>query len=119
MSNSEFLEDEIKDLFSSDDLIFEANSDNKITEENRYAFDPIIGFQLLKDSSDKKNCYNGKDIINFSKGDLTNPDALLASKQIMREAIDFHLGNKSIKIREYLSVPVSYTHLTLPTKRIV
>ena len=26
MSNSEFLEDEIKDLFSSDDLIFEAKN---------------------------------------------------------------------------------------------
>ena len=94
----------LKEIGYGLDLKFEANSDNEIKEENRYAFDPIIGFQLLKDSSDKKNCYNGKDIINFSKGDLTSPDALLASKQIMREAIDFHLGNKSIKIREYLSV---------------
>ncbi|GIT32644.1 MAG: hypothetical protein Ct9H300mP3_01750 [Gammaproteobacteria bacterium] len=40
----------------------------------------------------------------FSKGDLSSPETLSASKQIMREAIDFHLGNKPLKIREYLSL---------------
>jgi len=94
----------LKEIGYGLDLKFEANSNNKIVEENNYAFDPIIGFQPLKDLSDKKNGYSGKDIINFSKGDLTSPDSLLASKQIMREAIDFHLGNKPLKIREYLSL---------------
>ena len=94
----------LKEIGYGLDLKFEANSNNKIKEEKRYAFNPIIGFQPLKNSSDEENSYHGKDIINFLKGDLTSPDSLLASKQIMREAIDFHLGNKSIKIREYLSI---------------
>ena len=86
------------------DLKFEANSNNEIKEEGVYGFDPIIGFQPVNDGSNKKNCYSGKDIINFCKGDLSSPETLLASKLIMREAIDFHLGNKPLKIREYLSL---------------
>ena len=86
------------------DLKFEANSNNEIKEEKVYGFDPIIGFQPVDDESSKKNYYAGKDIINFSKGALSSPEPLSASKQIMREAIDFHLGNKPLKIREYLSL---------------
>ena len=93
----------LKEIGYGLDLKFEANSSNEIKEERIYRFDPIIGFQSADDELNKKNYYTGKDIINFSKGDLSSPETLLASKQIMREAIDFHLGNKPLKIREYLS----------------
>ena len=46
----------------------------------------------------------GKDIINFSRGDLSSSSTRKASKKIMRQALDFHLGAKKIKIREYLSL---------------
>lgn len=94
----------LKEIGYGLDLKFEANSNNEIKEEGVYGFNPIIGFQPVNDESNKKNHYTGKDIINFSKGDLSSPQTLSASKQIMREAIDFHLGNKPLKIREYLSL---------------
>ena len=50
-----------------------------------------------------KSHFSGKDILNFSKGNLENINTRNASKQIMRQALDFHLGSKSLKIREYLS----------------
>ena len=94
----------LKEIGYGLDLRFEANSNNEIKEEKVYGFDPIIGFKPVDDDPNKKNYYTGKDIINFSKGDLSSPETLSASKQIMREAIDFHLGNKPLKIREYLSL---------------
>jgi len=94
----------LKEIGYGLDLKFEANSNNEIKEEGLYGFDPIIGFQPVNDESNRKNHYTGKDIINFSKGDLSSPESLSASKQIMREAIDFHLGNKPLKIREYFSL---------------
>ena len=41
----------LKEIGYGLDLKFEANSNNEIKEENRYAFNPIIGFQPLKDSN--------------------------------------------------------------------
>jgi len=94
----------LKEIGYGLDLKFEANSTNEIKEEGVYGFDPIIGFKPVNDESNKKNYYTGRDIINFSKGDLSSPETISASKQIMREAIDFHLDNKPLKIREYLSL---------------
>ena len=47
-----------------------------------------------------------EDIINFSRGDLSSSSTRKASKKIMRQALDFHLGAKKIKIREYLSLEI-------------
>ncbi len=85
------------------DLEFEANSNKKIKQDTLYIFDPTSGFLPLKTSMIKENNFKGKDIINFYKGNLSDSETLSSSKQIMREAINFHLGNKSLKIREYLS----------------
>ena len=35
--------------------------------------------------------FRGRDILNFSRGNLANLDTRKASKQIMRQALDFHL----------------------------
>ena len=55
-------------------------------------------------SEHNKNNFSGRDILNLARGNFSSSDTLLASKQIMRQAIDYHLGNKTLKIREYLSL---------------
>jgi len=86
------------------DLSFESINGNKIKPKDKYMFDPSLGFTKLQTESIKsKGVFLGKDILNFSSGDLTEEDSRLASKKIMRLALDYHLGNKSLNIRKYLS----------------
>ena len=86
------------------DLSFESISGNKIQPKDKYMFDPSLGFNKVQTDSIKSNgIFLGKDILNFSSGDLTEEDSRLASKKIMRLALDYHLGNKSLNIRKYLS----------------
>lgn len=95
----------LKEIGYGLDFINEASSRKKISELSTYKFDPTLGFLPLLESDvvTDKNHFSGKDILNFSKGNLENTDSRKASKQIMRQALDFHLGSKSLKIREYLS----------------
>ena len=86
------------------DLEFETISGDKIRPEISYEFDPSLGFtKLQNDLIKSKEVFLGKDILNFASGDLTEPSSRLTSKKIMRLALDYHLGNKSINIRKYLS----------------
>ena len=67
-------------------------------------FDPGLGFTILETESIRSNnVFSGRDIINFSKGDLLEESSRIASKRLMRLALDYHLGNKSLNIRKYLS----------------
>ena len=88
------------------DFTSEAHSKKRIKEDSTYKFDPVTGFLPLKEPISNKHDHHfrGKDILNFSKGDLTSSSTRQASKEIMRQALDFHLGTKKIKIREYLSL---------------
>jgi len=88
------------------DFKSEAHSKESIKEDSTYKFDPMSGFLRLKEQIDSGhgNRFEGKDIINFSRGDLSSSSTRKASKEIMRRALDFHLGPKKIKIREYLSL---------------
>ena len=86
------------------DLSFESVNGNQIKPKNKYMFDPSLGFTKVEnDSINSSGIFLGKDILNFSTGDLTEEDSRLASKKIMRLALDYHLGNKSLNIRKYLS----------------
>ena len=86
------------------DLSFESINGNQIKPKNKYMFDPSLGFtKVQNDSINSNGIFLGKDILNFSTGDLTEEDSRLASKKIMRLALDYHLGNKSLNIRKYLS----------------
>lgn len=85
------------------DLTNVANSEEKIKEDFIYEFDPTLGFLSLSRSVPYKEDkhFKGQDILNLSNGDLRSSNTRKASKQIMRLAIDFHLGSKNINIREY------------------
>ena len=93
----------LKEIGYGLNLNFEGNSDIEIKEDTSYKFDPSVGFIPQTKSESNKNNFSGRDILNLSTGNFSSPDTLLASKLIMRQAIDFHLGNKTLKIREYLS----------------
>ena len=93
----------LKEIGYGLNLNFEGNSDIEIKEDTCYKFVPSVGFLPLTKSESNKHNFSGRDILNLSTGNFSSPDTLLASKQIMRQAIDFHLGNKTLKIREYLS----------------
>ena len=43
-----------------------------------------------------------QELLSFAKGDLISTSSRNASKQIMRRALDFQLGNKTLNIRKYL-----------------
>ena len=93
----------LKEIGYGLNLNFEGNSNIEINEDTSYKFVPSVGFLPQTKSESNKNNFSGRDILNLSTGNFSSPDTLLASKQIMRQAIDFHLGNKTLKIREYLS----------------
>ena len=93
----------LKEIGYGLNLNFEGNSDIEIKEDSSYKFVPSVGFLPQTKSESNKNNFSGRDILNLSNGNFSSSDTLLASKQIMRQAIDFHLGNKTLKIREYLS----------------
>jgi len=86
------------------DLESEALSEKPIDADSFYSFDPTLGFTNLGADADKPmtSSFSGKDILNFAKGNLVNPSTRNASKRIMRRALDFHLGNKTLNIRKYL-----------------
>ena len=86
------------------DLSFESISGNKIKPNDKYIFNPSLGFTKVQtESTQSKGVFLGKDILNFSSGDLAEEESRQASKKIMRIALDHHLGNKSLNIRKYLS----------------
>jgi DNA repair protein RecO (recombination protein O) len=86
------------------DLESEALTGKPIDADSFYNFDPTLGFTNLGADADKPmtNSFSGQDILNFAKGNLVNASSRNASKRIMRRALDFHLGNKTLNIRKYL-----------------
>ena len=86
------------------DLESEALTGKSIDADSFYSFDPTLGFTNLGADENKSvvNTFSGKDILSFAKGDLISTSSRNASKQIMRRALDFQLGNKTLNIRKYL-----------------
>ena len=65
-------------------------------------FDPNKGFTIITAGNRPKISFLGKDIIEFSEGKFEKKSVRLSSKIIMRTALDYHLGNRSLNIRKYL-----------------
>jgi DNA repair protein RecO (recombination protein O) len=85
------------------DLTRDAETNNKLKEDTNYRFDPNIGFTFITAGNRPKISFLGKDIIDFSEGKFEKKSVRAASKIIMRTALDYHLGNKSLNIRKYLT----------------
>ena len=63
---------------------------------------------------------NGIDVFNFSLKEITpNINELLSSSGVSKEEIDYFVFHQANKLINESIRTVSYTHLTLPTKRIV
>lgn len=60
-------------------------------------------FTLTNTQVLSSNFYLGRDIKGFAAGDFEKKTTRDSSKTIMRKAIDYHLGNKQLNIRKYLS----------------
>ena len=86
------------------DLENEALTGKPIDADSSYSFDPALGFTKIGEAEVEvvAGSFLGKDILSFAKGDLANTGSRSASKKIMRRALDFHLGNKTLNIRKYL-----------------
>ena len=85
------------------DLVREAETNKKIKRDLHYSFNPDQGFLEVKKSTSSQLLFPGEDIINFSEGDFEKKTTRNHSKIIMRIALDYHLGNKTINIRKYLT----------------
>ena len=85
------------------DFSREANSGKKIEKDLTYCFDPLKGFVLNKSlQDDRRQLFSGKDILNFADGDLSSSQTRKASKNIMRSALEKHLGERVLNTRKIL-----------------
>ena len=80
-----------------------ASSMKKIDERFFYRFYPDKGFAIDKANVASQKSFSGLDIINFKKGNFEKKETRDSSKIIMRMALDFHLGSKTLNIRKYLT----------------
>ena len=85
------------------DLIRDAETNENIQEETSYRFDPNKGFTMIHAGNQSKISFLGRDIIDFCEGRFEKQAVRNSSKTIMRIALDYHLGNKSLNIRKYLT----------------
>ena len=85
------------------DLSRDSDSNKKINKDCEYLFDPTKGFVLNTANNALTKLFSGEDIINFDKGDFEKKGTRDTAKIIMRKALDFHLGNKTLNIRKYLA----------------
>ena len=74
------------------------STEEPIMKEKNYAFFPLSGFKETKSIKGIR----GEDIVNFSRGNFEEISTRRSAKKIMREAIDFHLGNKKLNLRKFL-----------------
>lgn len=84
------------------DLTRDAETNRKIERGVSYKFNPDRGFSSEEKIPSEK-LFAGEDIINFSNGNFEKKATRDCAKTIMRKALDFHLGNKTLNIRKYLS----------------
>ena len=84
------------------DLTRDAETNRKIERGVSYKFNPDRGFSSEEKIPSEK-LFSGEDIINFSSGNFEKKATRDCAKTIMRKALDFHLGNKTLNIRKYLS----------------
>ena len=59
--------------------------------------------RITQEKIPSEKLFAGEDIINFSNGNFEKKATRDCAKTIMRKALDFHLGNKTLNIRKYLS----------------
>ena len=85
------------------DLSRDAETNKKIEEGFFYRFYPDKGFAIDKANIASQKSFSGLDIINFKKGNFEKKETRDSSKIIMRMALDFHLGSKTLNIRKYLT----------------
>ncbi len=85
------------------DLTREAESNIRIDSDKRYRFDPDKGFSSINENDLTQISFLGQDILDFSQGQFEKKATRDASKIIMRLALDYHLGNKTLNIRKYLT----------------
>jgi recombinational DNA repair protein (RecF pathway) len=58
---------------------------------------------MIHAGNQSKISFLGRDIIDFYEGRFEKQAVRNSSKTIMRIALDYHLGNKSLNIRKYLT----------------
>ena len=85
------------------DLTREAESNMRIDSDTRYRFDPDKGFSSINENDSTQISFLGQDVLDFSQGQFEKKTTRDASKIIMRLALDYHLGNKTLNIRKYLT----------------
>ena len=85
------------------DLSRDGETNKKIEKDYIYRFYPDKGFTIDKDKVASQKSFSGLDIINFREGNFEKKETRVASKTIMRKALDFHLGSKTLNIRKYLT----------------
>ena len=85
------------------DLSRDAQTNKIIDKKKFYIFNPDRGFLETEENFRNKSTFCGTDIINFSESNFEKKTTRDSAKIIMRKALDYHLGNKTLNTRKYLS----------------
>ena len=78
----------------------ERNSGDLIRRDGLYLFEPDQGF--FKVGDDSTRFYSGRDLLAIAKDEYDNESTLRTAKVIFRQALDFHLGESTMKARDLL-----------------
>ncbi len=85
------------------DLSRDAQTNKIIDKKKFYIFNPDRGFLETGEKFRNNSTFYGTDIINFSESNFEKKTTRDSAKTIMRKALDYHLGNKTLNTRKYLS----------------
>lgn len=81
----------------------EQSSGNAITNERRYRFNPIAGFQKVRDDAATDGVFDGSVLLDIAEHCYEEEQTRQAAKLILREALVQHVGEKAIKARSLLT----------------
>jgi DNA repair protein RecO (recombination protein O) len=85
------------------DLQQEAATGKPVIEDKYYHFHPESGLSLLSDSqlTKKQTVFLGKSLIDIANDNYKIPNTRSSAKRLMRQALQYLLGDRSLKTKQY------------------
>lgn len=81
------------------DFAAEAGSGEAIDPVARYEFSPESGPRLSSPGDASVSSYLGRDLLAIGQLDFAEPSALHAAKQILRDVLNYYLGDRTLQTR--------------------
>lgn len=79
----------------------EQRTGNPILAESNYRFDPMAGFRTVRNET-RSGVFAGRDLLEIAEDCYEREETRLAAKLILRDALQYHLGENALKARTLL-----------------